>query len=143
MRIAAELRAVDMSSSHQFEEEIGASSSENRLFIPKMEFSVRTPGPAPQTCGGRRQRPFDKLSICLPRAGLKTTTPSSADPRRSDPGIGQTAAKPPGAKEWPKQAAASTSLHCERATLRETRKSGWLAKQPSPSCPTCAPNGIA
>src|SRR5215831_14347962 len=42
MRIAAEQRAVDLSSSHQFEEEIGASSSENRLIIPKMEFSVRT-----------------------------------------------------------------------------------------------------
>src|SRR5262245_2324431 len=42
MRIAAELRAVDPSSSHQFEEEIGDSASENRLFIPKMEFSVRT-----------------------------------------------------------------------------------------------------
>src|SRR5262249_31258348 len=40
---AAELRAVDLSSSHQFEEEIGTSSSENGLFIPKMEFSVRTP----------------------------------------------------------------------------------------------------
>ncbi len=36
------LRAVDMSSSHQFELRIGVSSSENRLFIPKMEFSVRT-----------------------------------------------------------------------------------------------------
>jgi len=29
-------------SSHQFEEEIGAASSENGLFIAKMEFSVRT-----------------------------------------------------------------------------------------------------
>jgi hypothetical protein len=42
MRIATELRAVDLISGHQFEEEIGASSSENRLFIPKMEFSVKT-----------------------------------------------------------------------------------------------------
>src|SRR5262249_40183213 len=42
MCIAAELRAVDLSSNHQFEEEIGDSSSENRLFITKMEFSVRT-----------------------------------------------------------------------------------------------------
>jgi len=42
MRFAAELRAVDLSSSHQFEEEIDASSPESRLFIPKMEFSVRT-----------------------------------------------------------------------------------------------------
>jgi hypothetical protein len=31
---------VDLSSSHQFEEEISSSSSEDRLFIPKMEFSV-------------------------------------------------------------------------------------------------------
>jgi hypothetical protein len=29
-------------SSHQFEEEIGAASSENGLFIAKMLFSVRT-----------------------------------------------------------------------------------------------------
>jgi len=42
MRIVAELRAVDLSSGHQFEEEIGASLSENDLFIAKMEFSVRT-----------------------------------------------------------------------------------------------------
>src|SRR5262249_577197 len=42
MCIAAELRAVDLSSSHQFDEEIGAASSENGFFIPKMEFSVRT-----------------------------------------------------------------------------------------------------
>jgi hypothetical protein len=32
----------DVRSSHQFEEEIGAASSENRLFIAKMEFSVQT-----------------------------------------------------------------------------------------------------
>ena len=32
----AEPRAVDLRSSHQFEEEIGAASSENRLFIAKM-----------------------------------------------------------------------------------------------------------
>jgi len=38
--------AVDVSSSHQFEEEIGDASSENGLFIAKMEFSVRTPGHA-------------------------------------------------------------------------------------------------
>ena len=42
MRIVAELRAVDVISSHQFEEEIGAASSENGPFISKMEFSVRT-----------------------------------------------------------------------------------------------------
>jgi hypothetical protein len=36
MRIVAELRADDMNSSHQFEEEIGAASSENGLFIAKM-----------------------------------------------------------------------------------------------------------
>jgi hypothetical protein len=40
--VVAELRAIDVSSSHQFEEEIGAASSENGLFITKMEFSVRT-----------------------------------------------------------------------------------------------------
>jgi len=39
MRIATELRAVDPSSGHQFEEEIGASSSENRLFIPTAVFA--------------------------------------------------------------------------------------------------------
>jgi len=43
MCIAAELRAVDLNSIRQFEEEIGTSSSENGFFIPKMEFSVRTP----------------------------------------------------------------------------------------------------
>src|SRR5262245_29503880 len=42
MCVVAEFRAVDVRSSHQFEEEIGASSSENGLFIAKMEFSVRT-----------------------------------------------------------------------------------------------------
>jgi hypothetical protein len=40
---ATELRAVDLSSSHQFEEVIGAASSENGLFIAKMEFSIQTP----------------------------------------------------------------------------------------------------
>jgi hypothetical protein len=40
--LVAELCAVDLNSSHQFEEEIVDSSPENRLFIPKMEFSVRT-----------------------------------------------------------------------------------------------------
>jgi len=32
-------------SSHQFEEEIGAATSENGLFIAKMEFSIRTAHP--------------------------------------------------------------------------------------------------
>jgi hypothetical protein len=36
MCVVAELRAVSMRSSHQFEEEIGAASSENGLFIAKM-----------------------------------------------------------------------------------------------------------
>jgi hypothetical protein len=39
--ITAELRDVDVGSRRQFEEEIGAASSENGLFIAKMEFSVR------------------------------------------------------------------------------------------------------
>ena len=42
MCVVTKLRAVDVRSSHQFEEEIGAASSENGLFIAKMEFSVRT-----------------------------------------------------------------------------------------------------
>jgi len=42
MRVIAEPRAGDLRSSHQFEEEIGAASSKNRLFIAKMEFSVQT-----------------------------------------------------------------------------------------------------
>jgi hypothetical protein len=42
MCVVAELRAIDLRSSHQFEEEIGAASSENGLFIAKMEFSVLT-----------------------------------------------------------------------------------------------------
>ncbi len=42
MCIVAEVRAADVRSSHKFEEEIGAASSENGLFIAKMEFSVRT-----------------------------------------------------------------------------------------------------
>ena len=46
MRIVAGPRAVDLSSSHQFDGEIGDASSENGLFMAKMEFSVRTPGRA-------------------------------------------------------------------------------------------------
>jgi hypothetical protein len=42
MCVVAELRAVDVRSSHQFEEEIGAASLDNGLFIAKMQFSVRT-----------------------------------------------------------------------------------------------------
>jgi hypothetical protein len=42
MCVVAELRAIDASSSHQFEGEIGAASSENGLFIAKMEFSIQT-----------------------------------------------------------------------------------------------------
>jgi hypothetical protein len=41
----AELRAIDASSNHQFEEEIDAASSENGLFIAKMEFSIQTLSP--------------------------------------------------------------------------------------------------
>jgi len=37
-----ELRAIDLRSSHQFEEEIGAASSENLVLIHKTEFSIRT-----------------------------------------------------------------------------------------------------
>jgi len=44
MRLVVELRAVEVSSSHQFEEEVGAASSENGLFIAKMEFSLWTAG---------------------------------------------------------------------------------------------------
>jgi hypothetical protein len=36
MCVVADLRAVDVISSHQFEEEIGAASSGNRLFIAKI-----------------------------------------------------------------------------------------------------------
>jgi hypothetical protein len=42
MCVVAEPLAVAVRSSHQFEEEIGAASSENGLFIAKMEFSVLT-----------------------------------------------------------------------------------------------------
>jgi hypothetical protein len=42
MCVVAELRAVDVRSSHKFEEEISDASSENGVFIPKIEFSVRT-----------------------------------------------------------------------------------------------------
>src|SRR5215510_7394702 len=42
MCVVEELRAVDVRSSHQFEEEIGAASSENGLFIAKIGFSVWT-----------------------------------------------------------------------------------------------------
>src|SRR5262249_38720853 len=42
MRIVAEATRCRVSSSHQFEEEIGAASSENGLLIAKMEFSVQT-----------------------------------------------------------------------------------------------------
>jgi hypothetical protein len=40
----AKPRAIAVSSIHQFEEEIGAASSENGLFIAKMEFLVHTAG---------------------------------------------------------------------------------------------------
>jgi hypothetical protein len=64
MCIAAELRAVDLSSSHQFDEEIGTSSSENGFFIPKMEFSVRT---------GCRLRPDGaRLTLTLPALDLSS-----------------------------------------------------------------------
>jgi hypothetical protein len=36
MCVFAELRSVDLVSNHQFEEEIGATSSENGLFIAKI-----------------------------------------------------------------------------------------------------------
>jgi hypothetical protein len=49
MRIVAAPRAVDVRSSHQFEEEIGDASSEKGLFMAKMEFSVRTSGHASQS----------------------------------------------------------------------------------------------
>jgi hypothetical protein len=42
MCVVAEPRAVSFISNHQFEEEIGAASTESGLFIAKMEFSVRT-----------------------------------------------------------------------------------------------------
>jgi hypothetical protein len=42
MRVVAEPCAVDVRSCHQFEEELGAASSENGLLIAKMEFLVRT-----------------------------------------------------------------------------------------------------
>jgi hypothetical protein len=42
MRVVVDLCAVDLRSSHQFEDEIGAASSENGLFIAKMKFSVQT-----------------------------------------------------------------------------------------------------
>jgi hypothetical protein len=42
MRIVTKLRAVEVISRHQFEQEIGAASSENGFFITKMEFSART-----------------------------------------------------------------------------------------------------
>ncbi len=40
--VVAALCAVDLRSSHQFEDEICNASSENGLFFPKMEFSVWT-----------------------------------------------------------------------------------------------------
>jgi hypothetical protein len=36
MCVVADLSAVNLRSSHQFEDEIGAASSENGLFIAKM-----------------------------------------------------------------------------------------------------------
>jgi hypothetical protein len=53
MRIAAELHAIDLRSSHQFEEEIGAASLENGLFIAKMGFSIRTTGLGQMVAGSR------------------------------------------------------------------------------------------
>ena len=42
MRVATELRAIDLRPSHQFEDEIAAASSENLVLINKTEFSIRT-----------------------------------------------------------------------------------------------------
>jgi hypothetical protein len=57
------LRAVDLITSHQFEEEIGAASSENWLFIVKMEFSVRT-----AVFGGQCSQQVIGLSAPMPSA---------------------------------------------------------------------------
>lgn len=59
--VAAELRAVDVRSSHQFEEEIGAASSENGIFIAKIEFSVRT----------GRENNFRQVSHCAKCPGAR------------------------------------------------------------------------
>src|SRR5215510_8026910 len=65
---AAELRAVDVSSSHQFDEEIGAASSENGLFIAKMEFSAWS---------ARLSGRMSSINLC------NITMPSKMDCRRA------------------------------------------------------------
>src|SRR5262249_27120230 len=66
MCIAAELRAVDQSSSHRSEGEIGTSSRENKLFIPKMEFSVLTRLQRDLTYEWRALRGTQAVSLPLP-----------------------------------------------------------------------------
>src|SRR5262245_65964319 len=48
MCVVAKLRAVDVRTRHQFQEGVCAASSENELFIAKMEFSVRTAHQPPE-----------------------------------------------------------------------------------------------
>src|SRR5262245_51330797 len=60
MCVVAELRAVDLRSSHQFEDGIGAASSENGLFFPKTEFSVWTP----------IAMPTQRIDLVLARGGF-------------------------------------------------------------------------
>jgi hypothetical protein len=76
MRIVAVPRAVDVRSSHQFEEEIGAASSENGLFIAVMEFSVQTGEPQKsRECGPRYEK--DGGGICPMTVCTATPKPSN------------------------------------------------------------------
>jgi hypothetical protein len=73
MHVVAEPRAVDVRSRHQFEEEIGAASSENGLFIAKMGFSVWT-GPDWKSFGSGSST-GDTPRHALRLVGAGATTP--------------------------------------------------------------------
>src|SRR5262245_54666840 len=68
MCVAAEPRAVDVSSSHQFEEEIVNSSSEHGLFIDNMKFSIRT------RVAARRRRAINGSSESWSKRGGRRRT---------------------------------------------------------------------
>src|SRR5262245_44570174 len=63
MCVIAESRAVEVISSHQFEEEIGPASPENGLLIAKMDFSVRT-GDQPMISPVTNPKKESRLPLC-------------------------------------------------------------------------------
>jgi hypothetical protein len=97
MRVVAALHGVDLISSYQFEEEIGAASSENGLFIAKRKFSVRKAlGATRDLCVSRcalasQNRPIDQVeellmlqpALPLSKPGLDSTLLPPEMPRNA------------------------------------------------------------